>query len=163
MAVEPDGELELGGFGGAEGDGVGGDAGVGVVLTGDGVASDGTVVGGPDAEGVPAGPAVAEGETGEGLDPGAGGGEGIPGGDELAERATGVLDGADGFAAVGVRREGERAVGQGEEGGVLPGGEGVRGGAVGDEAGSAQESPSPCAAYSAWSVWSGSVGSLTIL
>src|SRR5688500_2117144 len=59
MAVEADGELEVSGLGGTQCDDVGGDAGIGVILAGDRVASDGAVLGGPDAEREPASPAVA--------------------------------------------------------------------------------------------------------
>ena len=168
-AVEADGELEAGGFGGAERDDVGGDAGVGVVLAGDGVTGDGAgvgvgaggafvgVVGGPEAERVPAGPALGrrtEVEAGEGFYPGAVGGDGVPGGDQLAEGGAGVVDGGERFTAIGVGGEGERAAGIEVERGAVPGGEGAVRRAEASEAGDGQLAPS---------VWSASVGSSTIL
>ena len=176
--MEAEGELEAVGVLRAQGDGVGGDAGVGVVLAGDGVAGDvlvwrvcvaptrprrpaerlsHAIVRGPGAEGVPAGPAIAgEGDAGEGLDPGAGGGDGVPGGDELAEGLGRVVDRAGRFAGRGVRGEGEGAVVEEVEPGALPGLEGAGGGAEGGELGGARLaqllSLSPC-----------SVGSSTIL
>jgi len=139
--VEAEGELEgVGGETATEDEDVGGDAGVGVFLAGDGMAGDRAVVGGPDAEGEPARPAVglsapdggSEAGTGESLDPGAGRRYGVPGGDQLAEGVGRRVDGRDSLAGVrgGSKSEGAAV---GIDGGVfkLPGGEGGIGGAEG--------------------------------
>ena len=96
--MEAQGELEgAGGETAAEDEGVGGDAGIAVLLAGDRVARDGAVLGGPDAERVPGGPAVLlagggrELDADAGLDPGARRGEGVPGGDQLGVGGGGLL------------------------------------------------------------------------